>query len=365
MLASLNSMRVFAEFWVVHVHVAPIHWVPHLFVRDLMSFFFVLSGFVMAHAHRCDDFSSWAAKRAFWWRRWSKTYPVFLFFWILCLVYRNAVSRLEVTPCYMAQLLVLDSWIGCEIHILNMPSWYISTLYWAWLVFPWLQTVVRHVTSAWAWGLMVSVWLVSVGLNTGLLPLGYWWYYPFPPLRILEFAIGCLTATTLETRLHWLAPAIAVFTVLGVYAAMYGWSIGQEGPCTHPLFSVGVFNSYSCAIVLLEMFVTKTTMVWAVLVHYLASSEHLHRPHWLSDVLQNSHVPAMLSTFSLELYLGHIFVCDVVHDVTKIANAPIGLHLVFIIVYGMCYLFHVRVQPRLNYVVKALGNCVASPVETV
>jgi hypothetical protein len=40
--------------------------------RDFMSFFFVLSGFVMTHTHLDDDMSTWQSKRDFWWKRFSR-----------------------------------------------------------------------------------------------------------------------------------------------------------------------------------------------------------------------------------------------------------------------------------------------------
>ena len=92
MLHSLNAVRVLAEFWVVHQHLAHfcgggMPMVVDLLTRDLMCFFFVLSGFVMTYAHRDDDFSTWKATTQFGWRRFSKVYPVFLFFWVVSFIF--------------------------------------------------------------------------------------------------------------------------------------------------------------------------------------------------------------------------------------------------------------------------------------
>ena len=89
-LHSLNSLCVLAKFCVVHVHVAgPIISAintagsPLLrFVKEnVMSFFFVLSGFVMAYSHAVEDgeerrlrspLTAWSTLGGAWERRFSQ-----------------------------------------------------------------------------------------------------------------------------------------------------------------------------------------------------------------------------------------------------------------------------------------------------
>ena len=359
-LKSLNALRVMAEFWVVHDHLTPTPKLLDDFIHDLMSFFFVLSGFVITHAHQDDDLDTWAAKRTFWWRRWSKTYPTYLFFWGACLLYDNATNTPSLSHCYIVQTFAMNNWVGCGSDIKNPPSWYITSLYWAWLAFPWLHSIiVRRVASAHPWAVATCLWLMSMGINAGAFPLGYWWIYPHPITRIFEFTIGCITATTLQNRLHWLVATVPVAALAIVYVALFGWSTEQADECNHIPFYTGTLDSYDCTRQWYRAFVTKSALAWAVLIHYLAASERHDQPHWLSGTLRNGHLLCTLSTYSLQLYLGHGLVFKVVNDATRLTIGKIGHHLMFIAVYGICYLFYIYIQPHLDWGMQALGNGVS------
>ena len=59
-LDNLNSLRLLAQFCVVHVHLADnfghqYGWLPDTFVEDVASFVFVPSGFVMAFSHAMEN----------------------------------------------------------------------------------------------------------------------------------------------------------------------------------------------------------------------------------------------------------------------------------------------------------------------
>ena len=360
MLASLNSVRVLAEFWVVHIHVAPRSDVAmYLGVRDLMSFFFVLSGFVLAHAHRDHDLSTWEARRAFWWRRWSKTYPVYIFFWCVYILIENATQgRFLVSPCWLGQLVMIDGWMGCELKLANGVSWYISALAWAWLAFPWLLAAVRRATCVSPWVIIAALWVVDLGIDAVMLPKGYLGYYPFPAPRAIEFTMGCVTATTIQTRLHWSIPFALGVLLLAWYLAVH-FMYESTGPCEHEPFYASAPDSYPCAVIWYDAFCSKYAMAWAVLIHWLASSEHLDHPHWLSGVLRDNHVLRTLSTFSLQLYLGHFVIFTAISEITKRADSSVSVLFMFIFIYGGCYWFYLYVQPLLDRAVLALGDSVA------
>ena len=361
MLASLNSMRVLAEFWVVHFHIAPTHPVLKIFVYDLMSFFFVLSGFVLTHTHQHNDLSTWAAKRAFWWRRWSKTYPLFFMFWTFSLVNALANGHLPESTCCWVQLVFFDGWIHCDfLDIFNAPSWYISALAWAWLWFPWLlPTLCRAASTVGPWILMTCLWAIALGTNTAMLSQGLIYGYSFPGLRIFEFAIGCVAATTIHTRLHWLLAVGPALLLLACYATMFSFSLGRDDAYARTEFYWAVPDSFGSVYKWYTAFVTKTALVWAALIHWLATSELLGHSHWLSATLRDSPILHTLSDFSLHLYLGHQNVFMVAKDATRLTIGPVGLHMLFLVVYGSCYLFYVYIQPLLDRSVQALGNGVS------
>jgi peptidoglycan/LPS O-acetylase OafA/YrhL len=85
-LHSLNAARVCAEFLVVNYHIS---LTPTSFLKNdkhtqaLMSFFFVLSGFMAMYTNAGRDFSARPAKMDYIHRRLSKTYPTYLFWTLL------------------------------------------------------------------------------------------------------------------------------------------------------------------------------------------------------------------------------------------------------------------------------------------
>jgi peptidoglycan/LPS O-acetylase OafA/YrhL len=362
MLASLNSLRVIAEFWVVHHHITLSHPVINAFVWDLMSFFFVLSGFVLTHTHQHNDLSTWAARRAFWWRRWSKTYPVYFMFWAITLVLSLALhSKSHVPTCCWLQLVCFDGWVLCDfLDLYNAVSWYISALAWAWLGFPWLLPALsRAASTVGPWILMACLWVMALGINTAMLSQGILRGYSYPGLRILEFAIGCLAATTIHTRLHWLLAVGPALLLTAGYATMFSFSLGRDDAYAHTEFHWAAPDSFGTTYKWYTAFVTKTALVWAALIQYLAASERLHLPHWLSGTLRDSPTLRTLSDFSLQLYLGHQTLHMVAKDLSRVTIGPLGLHLLFLVVYGSCYLVYVYVQPLLDRGAQALGNGVA------
>jgi len=79
-LHTLNAVRVIMEFLIVSHHITDLgseNLVPHSYgiTTPLMSFFFVLSGFVAMHSTDGLD-------KTYLVRRLKKTYPFFLLMWV-------------------------------------------------------------------------------------------------------------------------------------------------------------------------------------------------------------------------------------------------------------------------------------------
>ena len=124
MIKSLNALRVLAEFWVVHQHLFGMEMNKSMdaFITSLMSFFFVLSGFVITHAHRNNDLSSFESKKLFWLHRFRKVYPVFLFFWVFDIINQAASGEFGRNP----RLLLCS---GLQLFMLNGRLAMVSTLF--------------------------------------------------------------------------------------------------------------------------------------------------------------------------------------------------------------------------------------------
>ena len=382
MLHSLNAVRVLAEFWVVHLHLSPAPSGMLFFVtRDLMSFFFVLSGFVVMHTHAGDDLSGWKAKREFWWRRFSKLYPTFALFWAIALVFyvTGPEFQLKDTPCHYVQLVMANTWMGCRVNIMNQPSWYVTVLWWLWVVFPWVLPVVRAWKEWLPWTQIILINAAAMAIVTPMFSGGYWGYATMPVFRLPEFLIGCIAEIIVQRRLHWAWPAGCGKVMLMFYVNQFymlrrtpacdpggydteciicssAWSVFGSNPFTDPCMLVW---SYAC--------LNKFALFYAVFIHWLASSEVLDTPGRFFRFMETNTVLQTLSTFSLQLYLGHSPIRQLIIQVLRwfLYEKQLELDMMCIAVYGASYAVKLYVHPWMDVCMEALGRCCATGSKSV
>ncbi|MCT9083684.1 acyltransferase family protein [Streptomyces fulvoviolaceus] len=173
-----------------------------------VTFFFVLSGFVLTWSARGTD-----TARAFWRRRYVKIVPNYVLTWALSMVLFAAA----VTPTWMAvtNLFMLQSWIP-DIHLsfsVDTPSWSLGVEALFYALFPLLLFGVRRIRAErlkyWFAGTFAGI-VATAALSYALLPASpalslpylkgsistyqYWFAYVFPVPRVLDFALGILLA---------------------------------------------------------------------------------------------------------------------------------------------------------------------------
>jgi peptidoglycan/LPS O-acetylase OafA/YrhL len=149
-IRSLTSLRFFAAFWVVLYHymqqlpdqpAVPVVKSGYLAV----DFFFILSGFVLAHA----NYLKWTEKtfryRDFLIKRIARIYPMHLAtlsFFVLLVGGSVLMGRPPDNPerfnfyWLPAHLLLVNAWSPLEVGTFNHPSWSISAEWFAYLLFP-------------------------------------------------------------------------------------------------------------------------------------------------------------------------------------------------------------------------------------
>ena len=196
-LRSLTSLRFFAAVLVVVFHLSIyMPGVPTLgrlaaggYVG--VTFFFVLSGFVLTYS-----WDSGATATQFFRRRFARVYPVHLLF--------IAVAMLPLSspywPALPANLLLLQSWSPDDavVRSFSSVSWSLSCEFFFYasfpLLVPWVLRVRRPLATAAALvaaALALGVALQMRGADWGLL------LFHLPAFRIVEFACGALTAAAL------------------------------------------------------------------------------------------------------------------------------------------------------------------------
>ncbi|MGW2396985.1 acyltransferase family protein [Kitasatospora sp. NPDC001664] len=205
-----------------------------------VSFFFVLSGFVLTWSVRPADTYGGVLRR-----RLVKIFPNHLLTYALAMaVYASAFTPLGTA---LLNLLLLQAWSSDPMVFLsvNGASWSLSCELLFYVLFPVLLPLLRRIPARrlWWWAGGVAAAVMLMPLVAALLPAGQtlpvtgswldgvsierlWLVYVFPPVRLLEFALGILMARIVQSG-RWIAPRpawtgllVVAAYVLGLYTPM-------------------------------------------------------------------------------------------------------------------------------------------------
>ncbi|MFL9952496.1 acyltransferase [Paraburkholderia nemoris] len=238
-LDSLTALRFFAAVSIVIEHsksaFRSMDWIPHFHYDFGVSFFFVLSGFILCYTYR--DFDSVGSVRRFYVARIARVWPLHLFMLGTFLVVIPIQGWFfggtdgHRAAIFLANIFLIHAWIPIIAFFFsfNAVSWSISTEAFFYLMFP----VLRHRwESTWHWkslivalvvfGVLAVASVYRVSLINPQTPLavsaeGIGYISPF--IRIIEFLLGMLTARAFDAIRKWVLPrGTAVWTVLEVCA---------------------------------------------------------------------------------------------------------------------------------------------------
>lgn len=207
LIKPLTSVRFFAAIFVVMYHsgsgfiTAQPH-VPGVIKSALLNgytgvtFFFVLSGFILHHTYRCKLVDREDIKR-FAVARFARIYPVYFITVIVMFPFAGVNYDWRDLP----QFFLLHWWITTPWPILgiwNGPSWTISVEAFFYLCFPWLTIGATKLST---WSIYIALLALAVlDFATGsssffsLHPAYFDWlrWVPTPIVRLPEFVIGVL-----------------------------------------------------------------------------------------------------------------------------------------------------------------------------
>ncbi|WEV28006.1 acyltransferase [Streptomyces sp. 71268] len=246
-LPSLTGMRFIAALMVFAFHVA---W--ERFFRDPevqgdyadvvnkagwigVSFFFVLSGFVLAWSRREGERAP-----GFWRRRIAKVYPGHLVtalvaFWLISRTdgMLAAAGTVDADEAITNLSLIHSWWPEYDVFLSgNAVSWSLACELFFYLAFPVLWMGVSRIRASHLWpaAVVVTAAIICVPLVAKLvtedpvmmLPDGtaslkqYWCVYIFPPVRALEFVLGMLLARVVAEGRWFRMPLVVPIALFGV-----------------------------------------------------------------------------------------------------------------------------------------------------
>jgi peptidoglycan/LPS O-acetylase OafA/YrhL len=223
-LDSLTALRWFAALVVFTRHAWGGNVVgQHIFGQgaDGVSFFFILSGFVLTWSYRSGDTAG-----AFYRRRFARVYPAFIVAAAIGVVLNDAFHPLKNVLLVVTMLQVWSTNPKTYFAI-NGVSWSLGCEAFFYLLFPLLIRRITKLDSGQrrvslgaviALSIIIQLAIHSPLQNTGT---GFWFMYIFPPVRLLEFIAGMLMALELRdgTRIPVSLPAALVITAVAYLAA--------------------------------------------------------------------------------------------------------------------------------------------------
>ncbi len=203
-LDALTGLRFFAALAVIIVHMTNLALGKNagygIFATNAVSFFFVLSGFILTYVYfpRLD----WSGVIRFWIARIARIWPVHLVCVAAAIIvqqffYPEAVVNVKKLT---AHLFLIQSWLPEEnlAYWYNGPAWSVSTEMGFYLAFPFLLLLGRK--KFWPWlagaiGLVVTiVGVAQYAALYGTTETSTMIYFSYvnPLFRLIEFVVGMM-----------------------------------------------------------------------------------------------------------------------------------------------------------------------------
>lgn len=280
-----------------------------------VGFFFVLSGFILAHAyHQRLNQPAPRQRRQFWRARFARIYPTYLLALCLTTFTALALGYQGVSPwkdctlascsgAWLLSFIPLQAWFAdSQIQQLwNAPGWSVATEAFFYVLFPWLLHPAIALAQRFGWWTLFGLWVIQNLMFTVLSLYTQqaspelqasltWWHERLPLLRLPEFLMGICAWTLAHHRPPGQAMySTRIFTLIAILTSI--WYLPQ--PDTASLLHIPLSGkAYLLA-----------APCFALLIYWLACAEGQpqQRPtRWL-----NNPILITLGKASYSLYILH------------------------------------------------------------
>lgn len=185
LLPALTSLRFFAALHVALSHLAPSDpaWGSlGGFIKagyTGVSFFFVLSGFVLTYSHAREYESGRASNPRFYFARFARIYPIYFIATIFSGMlspeaFRNKIHLLA----YIADFLMVQAWSIRMVNFFNTIAWTLSCEAFFYFVFPFAILRLRPLSIASALRSLTLTWLLAILAPLAYLLIHHGFHYP-------------------------------------------------------------------------------------------------------------------------------------------------------------------------------------------
>ncbi|MER5199898.1 acyltransferase family protein [Streptomyces sp. NPDC002755] len=237
-----------------------------------VSFFFVLSGFVLTWSTNPADPAT-----AFWRRRALKIYPNHIVTWALGMWLWASATPLHA---WLANLSLVHAFSNRPdtVQSVNFPSWSLCSEVLFYALFPLFILGVRRIAEhrLWLYAAAAVAGVAGVALVTRFIPRGMdipgydlplnqqWFSYAFPPPRLFEFVLGMILARIVAAG-RW--PRIGLLPSAAAFAAGYWAALAAPDPYDFSLTTIVPIGMIICAAATSDLrgergWLAGRTMVW-------------------------------------------------------------------------------------------------------
>ena len=132
------------------------------------SFFFLLSGFILAYLYWGEDGRLVSTRRQFWLRRAARIYPIH---WIVLLITLPGLISFKIgqgmplsslVPSAAATVTLMQAWVPSWVPMWSWPTWTISVLMFLYLIMPWLMKTLSRWSRRQMIMLLVAMPVLSI-----------------------------------------------------------------------------------------------------------------------------------------------------------------------------------------------------------
>ncbi|GEN68916.1 acyltransferase family protein [Chryseobacterium rhizosphaerae] len=218
----LAAMAIVISHFNKDMFLYQIDYISNVFLKANVgvSYFFILSGFIMIVAYHKKDRINYFD---YYKNRFARIYPLYVLGLLLYLITRYSGFSFYKAFLY---LLGLQSWIPGEAMILNFPGWSISVEFLFYLIFPLLYNHFYSKGNKSVWVITVIIWVITqvfCSLYAGSLYYegphteSHELLYYFPLMHINEFLVGNLAGLFFvknHKQKNYDVPVIVIFLLI-------------------------------------------------------------------------------------------------------------------------------------------------------
>lgn len=342
-LNALTGLRCFAAINIVFFHFSNPQWFGWLAPvvnagYASVSFFILLSGFVLAYNYSSRARNGQLDKVRFWKARFTRLYPIYLLSlllsWRMIPVEYGAHTHGMFWAGMVLSPLLMQGWIPSIATFLNTPAWTMSAESFYYILFPWLAKWKRP-AQVWYYLLQLAgVWIL--GMIPGALYIAFnpdgiahpdrwsWgpWlqalkYTPLPHLASFVFGILLAELDELVDR----AGRLRLFLGLGGFLGIFGLlELGPRVP--YAIIHDGLLMPlFGCIVLgLAGLNPLASVLGWRPLVFVGQASYCLYLLHFnFWNLIHDTHVLNWLGLSQFDPWISYVVL---------IAMALLALHLV-------------------------------------